>query len=126
MSNKIMFFPVKEVYNHDELIIYMAKFILGFFEIKLRLLKSELAGLTEEGKHFIKLRKPALAKKYINVLTIGLLSWIWFTSDNYKETEFDYRGIIKQLKLGDEVEFKDLGEQSKPIKVSWRGIQFHW
>jgi len=126
MSDKIMFFRKMEEFIPQGLIIYLTKFNLGFFEIKLRLLRSELAGLTEDGKRFLKAKNESLAMNYINIITIGALGWIWFASDNYEEAERNYKSVIKKLKLGDEVEFTDKAGQSKVIKVSWRGIQFHW
>jgi len=126
MPDKIMFIPHKEEFIPQGLIIYLTKFNLGFFEIRLRLLRSELAGLTVEGKAFLRTKNASLAKNFINIITIGQLGWIWFASDNYNDAEHVYRSVIKKLKLGDEVEFTDVGGQNKPIKVSWRGIQFHW
>jgi len=121
-----MFIPVTEEFIPQGLIIYLTKFKLGFFEIKLRLLRSELAGLTVEGKAFLRAKNESLARNFINIITIGALGWIWFASDNYNDAEYNYKSVIKKLKLGDEVEFTDAGGQSKTIKVSWRGIQFHW
>lgn len=126
MTNKIMFIPHVEEFIPQGLIIYLTKFKLGFFEIRLRLLRSELAGLTDTGKAFLREKNASLARNFINIITIGELGWIWFASDVYEESEQNYKGIIKKLKLGDDVEFTDVGGQNKPIKVSWRGIQFNW
>jgi len=126
MSDKIMFIPHKEEFIPQGLIIYLTKFNLGFFEIRLRLLRSELAGLTVEGKAFLKSKNESLAKNFINIITIGQLGWIWFASDSYEEAEQNYKSVIKKLKLGYDAEFTDVGGQNKPIKVSWRGIQFNW
>lgn len=126
MTNKIMFIPHTEEFIPQGLIIYLTKFNLGFFEIRLRLLRSELAGLTDMGKVFLREKNASLAMNFINIITIGQLGWIWFASDIYEEAEQNYKSIIKKLKQGDDVEFTDVGGQNKPIKVSWRGIQFNW
>ena len=126
MTDKIMFIPKTEQYSPQDLVIYVTVFNLGFFEIKFRIIKSELAGLTAEGIKHLREIKPDLAKDYINIMTIGQLGWIWLTTDDFKQAETNYKDIIKRLKEGDDVEFTDVSGANKPIKVSWRGLQFHW
>jgi len=126
IMDKIMFIPKTETYEPSQLIIYMTKFQLGFIEVTFRLLRSELAGLSQAGIQHLKQLRPDLAKKFINILTIGGYGWIWFTSDDMTLTELNYKDVIKKLKHGEEVEFVDQGHSMKPIKLSWTGIQFHW
>jgi len=121
-----MFIPKKEEFISDGLVVYNTQFTLGFFEITLRMLRSDLVGLSKESIKRLHEKNPYLVNRFINILTIGQLGWIWFTSDDFTVAEREYKKVIKILKLGDDVEFTDYGKQHKPLKLSWRGIQFHW
>lgn len=121
-----MFFPKKEEYIQNGLIIYVTVFTLGFFEVSFRMIRSELAGITRVGLSALRKTDPELARKYINIMTIGQFGWIWFTTDNLAYAEMNYKNIVKRLKFGEEIEFVDKGKQCKPVKISWQGIQFHW
>jgi len=123
---KIMFIPKKEEFISDGLVVYNTQFTLGFFEITLRLLRSDLVGLSQQSIKRLEEKNPHLVQKFVNILTIGQLGWIWFTSNDFTLAEREYKKVIKLLKLGDDVEFTDYGNQHKPLKLSWRGIQFQW
>ena len=126
MDEKIMFIPKTEEYIHDGLVTYITVFVLGFFEVSLRMIRSELAGITRVGLTALQKTNPDLAKKYINIMTIGKFGWIWFTTDDFIHAEISYRNIVKKLKFGEEVEFIDMGGQCKPVRISWQGIKFQW
>jgi len=126
MNDKIMFVPQTEEYTPNGMITYLTRFTLGFFNVSFRILRSEFAGVTKIVFSMLQKTNPELARKYINIMTIGSYSWIWFTSDDFTLAEINYKDLIKKLKFGEEVEFIDIGGQSNPVKISWRGIQFQW
>lgn len=126
MNDKIMFVPQTEEYTPNQMILYLTRFTLGFLTVSFRILRSEFAGVTKIAFSMLQKTNPELAKKYINIMTIGAYGWIWLTSDDLALAEVSYKDVIKKLKFGEEVEFIDIGGQSNPIKISWRGVQFQW
>lgn len=121
-----MFVPKKEEYIQNGVVVYLTVFTLGFFEISFRIIRSELSGITRVGLSALRKNAPDLAKKYINIMTIGRYGWIWFTTDDINYAEINYKDIVKKLKFGEEIEFIDMGKQCMPVKISWQGIKFQW
>lgn len=126
MNEKIMFVPKTERYTPNDMILYLTRFHLGFFDISFRIIRSEMSGISRIAFSMLQKTHPNLARKFINIMTIGQLGWIWLTSDQLEEAEVSYKDVIRRLKYGDDVEFIDIGEQSTPVRISWRGIQFQW
>ena len=134
MKEKIVFIPASEKYKPHPHQIYQIEFHLEFIRFYLHLMDQDdpyvqkVMGLTRSEKMQIGMTNPAMAKRYICLLTFNNhVSWFWYSADVLDIAEAVFKDVVNRLKFGEEVEFTDFSERKHdPIKVSWIGIKFHW
>jgi len=124
--NDLKFLPITEEYYPTPYNVYRTTFNLGFFQFVCSLIDASIIKFNRQIKEMLRQNRPDLTKRYIAILNVGDVAWIWETSDSLKQIEINYRKIIKDLKRGENVEFKDLSKRSSPIRLSYRGIEFIW
>jgi len=124
--NDLKFLPITEAYYSTPFNIIHTIFQLGFIEFSCSLLDSSVLKFDKSIRDTLLKHKPEMVKRYISILNIGSLGWIWNTSDVLERITLDYQKVIKDLKYGKDVEFTDISTRNKPIRLSYRGIEFFW
>jgi len=124
---ELLFLPITEQYEPSTHKIYLTVFQLGFLKFKLSLLDTSVLNFSKDFITLIKGANKHLAMRYINILTIGGdFGWIWNSNDNLALCEVNYKETIRLLKQGEAVVFKDLGDRFKPLRLSYRALEFIW
>lgn len=122
----LRFIPLKEEYYPTKYNIYLATFKLGFLTFSINMIDQTAITFPEDVKVLIKKIKPEFSKRYLNVLTIGHLGWIWYADNKFEKAEEDYKKTLATLKAGDVVIFNDISNKQQPMAISWTGIDFIW
>lgn len=123
----ILFLPANERLNPTEHTRYSALFRLGFFGFQIMLIDSHDKIDEWTRQKMLELGKPVLSKRYICMLAVGITHWLWYSSNNVTEAEFEWHKVLADLKKGEEVIFKDYGEpRNRDIRLSWHGLDIEW
>jgi len=125
--NDLIFMPDKQQYYPTPHKIYEVTFIIGFIPFQLHLIDTaKLPDLTNLRKR--KLRSPYeyLYKRYLCTCTLLGRYWIWHATDNPEVAETQFKEVQALLQQGETFEFKHLSGDLKPVRLSWRGIEFEW
>ena len=126
MKDKIMLVPDNERYEPNAILVLYAKFRIGFLDVELNVIPSRSVLTNGRKRRQAERKHPELTKKWLCVMNIGRLGWCWASTDDIEKAKVLFQHAVKQLKYGEDVEFKDFATQQKPIRVSHRGVEFIW
>ena len=125
--NKLIFIPTYQRYMETDYKLYEIGFQVGFIPFTLYLLDTtRLPELSKIKKTKVKPKYEYIQKRYMCVLSINKFYWIWHATDNPDTSETHFRKVQSSLQQGESVIFTHLGNLTKSIRLSWRGIEFEW
>jgi len=118
-----MFLPLQETTYKSQHELYYSRWKLHFLNIEIALIDVDNMPLTEHEREGL-----LYDDRYVIMLTIqNVLTWFTAKSNDLEQITIAYKDIVNDLKDGESVEFCDLGTQgNKPIRLSWRAIEFEW
>lgn len=123
----MLFLPASERLNPSEHTLFSALFRLGFFGFSIMLIDTDDSIDALVRQKLIDLGRPIMAKRYVCVLAVGNTHWIWYSSDNVTEAEYEWKTVLTNLKKGEEIIFQDYGEpKQRSIRLSWHGLDIEW
>ena len=118
--------PIKEEYYPFPDQVYFCQFQIGFLNVTFGVIDS--TNLKRVIENETKREAPKKIKKYICICTINTSrGWIYNQTDDLNEAKLVHFENINKLKEGEAVELRDVSsQQNKPIRISWRAIEFDW
>ena len=127
MMNDLTFVPITQHYYPEPYKVYEVVFKLGFIPFSLHLIDTTKIDQLDATRLSMLIPKyDYLKHRYMCIMTVEGIYWIWYSTDNINEGETEFKKIQKTLQQGDSVIFKHLGGIRRPIRLSWRAIEFEW
>ncbi len=127
--NELIFIPIRQENMVAPHKIYEVIFKLGFIPFSLHLIDTDKitdSALDELRHKVVPAKWDYIKNRYLCILTIDHTFWIWHSTNNPDMAETQFKEVQHILQRGDSFIFKHLGEIHKPVRLSWRAIEFEW